>query len=181
MQEISLHILDITQNSITAGASLIRVELSRRPDRTLTVTVADNGCGMTPEQSAAVTNPFYTTRTTRRVGLGVPLFKMTCEMTGGTFRLESTRGKGTVMTAVYHEDHVDCLPLGDMASTMLSLIGANPTVDFLYSYRHGEAGFTLDTREIRAVMGDIPVNAPEVLSFIKDYIEENQKAIQENN
>ena len=175
MTELSLNVLDIAQNSIKAGASLIRISVARRPaEGRLSITVEDNGCGMTPEQVARVIDPFYTTRTTRKVGLGVPFFKMSAEMTGGEFSIRSTPGEGTVLTADYCYRHIDMLPLGDMAATMVSLVSVNPEIDFIYSFACGTEQFTMDTREVKAVLEGLPVNSNEVLGFIGEMIRENQ-------
>ncbi len=172
MVELSLNILDIAQNGIKAGASLLEISVTQQGE-IMTIVVKDNGCGMSQAQVEQVTDPFYTTRTTRRVGLGVPFFKMSAEMTGGVFSIESTLGMGTTTTATYHTDSIDMMPLGDMAATMVSLIAVNPQLDFLYTYGVAENSFTLDTREIKIAMEGIPINAPEILSFIGEYIREN--------
>ena len=178
MRELSLNVMDIAQNSISAGASLITLEVEEDLTRDLLrISVKDNGRGMTPEQVQNVTDPFYTTRTTRNVGLGVPLFKMEAEMTGGHFTIDSTVGVGTDLTAVFHPSSVDMIPLGDINGTVQLLVPGNPERDFLYSRRYkdhgGERGFALDTRELRAVLGgEVALNAPEVVLWVKDYLEE---------
>ena len=178
MRELSLNVMDIAQNSISAGASLITLEVEEDLTRDLLcISVKDNGRGMTPEQVQNVTDPFYTTRTTRNVGLGVPLFKMEAEMTGGHFTIDSTVGVGTDLTAVFHPSSVDMIPLGDINGTVQLLVTGNPERDFLYSRRYkdhgGERDFTLDTRELREVLGgEVALNAPEVVLWVKDYLEE---------
>lgn len=179
MQELSLNILDIAQNSIRAGANLIGISVVRSMiDNKMTIIVEDNGCGMSKEKIEQVTNPFFTTRTTRPVGLGVPFFKMSAEMTGGNFKIESEVGAGTTVTATYVLDHIDLMPLGDMASTMVSLISVNPEIDFTYRYGYNGKEFLLDTREIKQILEGLPVNSPEVLMFIKEFIEENTKQVE---
>ncbi len=178
MTELSLNVLDIAQNSIKAGASLVTVALRRDTARKrLVIRIEDNGCGMTKEQTERVVDPFYTTRTTRKVGLGVPFFKMSAEMTGGSFGIESVIGKGTAVWAEYCYEHIDMLPLGDMAATMTAMISVNPAIDFVYSYSRDETSFSVDTREVKAVLEGAPVNSPEVLGFIRDMIVENQSEI----
>ena len=178
MRELSLNVMDIAQNSISAGASLITLEVEEDLTRDLLrISVKDNGRGMTPEQVQNVTDPFYTTRTTRNVGLGVPLFKMEAEMTGGPFTFDSAVGVGTDLTAVFHPSSVDMIPLGDINGTVQLLVTGNPERDFLYSRRYkdhgGERGFALDTRELREVLGgEVALNAPEVVLWVKDYLEE---------
>ena len=123
MRELSLNVLDIAQNSISAGATLIEIEIREdTAGRLLTIRIADDGCGMTPEKLKSVADPFYTTRTTRKVGMGVPLFRMAAEMTGGGFDITSEPGKGTTVTALFHTDHVDFIPLGDICSTVTMLL-----------------------------------------------------------
>ncbi len=174
MQEISLNVLDIAQNSIVAGASLVTVSAVEETESgLLTISIIDDGRGMTPEQVAHVTDPFYTTRTTRRVGLGVPFFKMASEMTGGSFSIESAPGKGTTVTAAFFTRHIDCMPLGDLEETMFSLITLNPHIDFLYLREIDGQQSSLDTREFREILGDIPLNRPEVAGFIREYLAEN--------
>ena len=132
MQELSLNVLDIAQNSIRAGASLIAITVTeRRADALLEISIADNGCGMSREQVDRVMDPFFTTRTTRKVGLGVPFFKMSAEATGGDFSIVSELGAGTTTTARYHTDHLDMLPIGDMNATILSLITMNPSTPLI--------------------------------------------------
>ena len=175
MPEISLNILDVTENSTRAGASLVQITVDVQPESDkLTVIITDDGCGMTPEQIRQVTDPFYTSRTTRKVGLGVPFFKFAAESTGGSFSIESEPGKGTMVTAVFTLNHIDRMPLGDMTATIHTLIQGHPATDFLYVYRCGNKEFSLDTREMRAILGDVPLTAPEISSYLKDYLTENK-------
>lgn len=174
MRELSLSVLDIAQNSISAGADLTKISVitDTAADR-LTVTIEDNGCGMTPEQVRNVTDPFFTTRTTRRVGMGVPLFKLAAEQTGGSLSISSEVGKGTVTSACFVPSHVDMTPVGDMNSTIAVLIRLNPTIDFIYEYGIDGRSFTLDTRELREQLGDVPLNNEDVLAWIAEYLTEN--------
>ncbi len=180
MRELSLNVMDIAQNSISAGASLITVTVEE--DEALdemSISIGDNGRGMTPEQVEHVTDPFFTTRTTRSVGLGVPLFKMEAEMTGGRFSIESEVGVGTTTTAVFKPSSVDMIPLGDINGTISMLVMMNPNLDFLYTRGYRPAGgerrgFALDTRELRTVLGeDVPLNLPDVTQWVNDYLSEN--------
>lgn len=175
MTEISLNILDVAENSTRAGASLvnIRVEADTAADR-LTVAIEDNGCGMTREQVEHVTDPFFTTRTTRKVGLGVPFFKYAAESTGGSFTIESEPGKGTTVTAVFVLSHIDRMPLGDISSTIHTLIVYHPETDFCYTYRYNSKTFTLDTRQFREILGNVPFDTPEISEYIMDYLSENK-------
>lgn len=179
MRELSLNVMDIAQNSISAKAALVTivVEDDRKNDR-LTIVIEDDGCGMTPQQVEHVIDPFYTTRTTRKVGLGVPLFKMEAEMTGGSFEIFSEPGVGTRVTAVFRPSSVDMTPLGDINSTVLLLISCNPTLDFLFTRRlcplaEESREFTLDTRELKEVLGgEVPLDTPDVVVWIKDFLAE---------
>lgn len=179
MQELSLNILDIVQNSIRAGASLVEIAVDKQTaDNRMTITIRDDGCGMTEEQVKRVENPFFTTRTTRPVGLGVPLFKMSAEMTGGSFAITSRVGKGTTVCAVYVLDHIDLMPLGDMASTMATLISVNADMDFVYTYTVDGHSFCLDTREVKEILAGVAVNSPEVLAFVREFVEENTRQVE---
>lgn len=175
MTELSLNVLDIANNSIRAGAELIEITIKIQRDRdTLDIIIADNGCGMTEEQLNKVVDPFFTTRTTRKIGLGVSFFKMAAENTGGHFDIQSTLGVGTTVTAVFGLSHIDRMPLGDMNCTVHTLITLNTHIDFLYTYVFDGKQFTLDTREFRQILNDVPLNSPEVSAYIKEYLEENQ-------
>ena len=172
-----MNILDIAQNSVRAGATLVNIEVAA--DSTsdiLKIGVLDNGCGMTPEQISRVTDPFYTTRTTRKVGLGIPLLKMAAEMTGGTLSIQSEPGCGCTVWATFGLSHIDRMPLGDLSSTATALIGACPQIDFVFNFSADGTGFTADTREFKRIMGDIPLSSPQVLQFIGDYITDNLPA-----
>ena len=180
MRELSLNVMDIAQNSISAGASLITIAVEEDAGAdTLSISISDNGRGMTPEQVEHVTDPFFTTRTTRSVGRGVPLFKMEAEMPGGSFSIQSTGGVGTTTAAVFKPSSVDMIPLGDINGTVNMLVMMNPQLDFLYTRKlrlesGEEREFDLDTRELRQVLGeDVPLNAPDVTQWVKEYLEEN--------
>ena len=169
-----MNVLDIVQNSISAGASLIGIEVAEDTEKDrLAIVIEDNGRGMTEEQVRAVTDPFYTTRTTRRVGLGVPFFKMAAEMTGGGLSIRTKEGEGTVVTATFGLSHIDRMPLGDVSGTVATLIQCNPHIDFVYVRTLGPRSITMDTREFRRILGDVPLDAPEVSVFIREYLEEN--------
>ncbi len=179
MRELSLNVMDIAQNSISAGASLITVEVVEdQPGDTLSISVEDNGKGMSPETVQKVIDPFYTTRTTRSVGLGIPLFKMEAEMTGGSFHIDSQLGVGTKLTAVFKPSSVDMIPLGDINGTVQLLISCNPKLDFVFhrvlQTKQGQRReFSLETAELRQVLGeDVPLDTPDVVLWIKDYLSE---------
>lgn len=174
MLELSLHILDIANNSVKAGAGLIHVSVDEaRNENLLKIVIRDNGCGMDADFLEHVTDPFQTTRTTRRVGMGLSLFKAAAESTGGGLTVDSQKGVGTVVQASFVYDHIDRQPLGDMADTMLSLISGNTTVDFVYTHIVNDKRFSLDTREIKQILGnDVSLGSPEIVLWLREYIQE---------
>ena len=182
MKELSLNVLDITENSVKAGATLIRIELLEE-NSTLSITVTDNGNGMSEEVLRSVTDPFYTTRTTRRVGLGIPLFKFAAEQTGGGITIKSklktdgVEDHGTVVNAIFHTDHIDFTPLGDIISTLVTLIQGHPDIDFVFTHKNDKGEVELDTRELRAVLEDTPLDTFEVLIWIRDSLTEQYEVI----
>ena len=178
MKELSLNILDIAENSVKAGASLTEILLDQTED-ILTITIRDNGCGMDAQTVNRVTDPFYTTRTTRPVGLGLPLLKLEAEMTGGAITVESKhesqhpQDHGTTVKAVFYHTHIDCPPLGDVIGTMVTLVQGHPDTDFLFRHQHVEReAVELDTRMLRDVLGEIPLNSFEVLQWIQGSLSE---------
>lgn len=180
MRELSLNVLDIAQNSVSAKASLIEIELiENSKTHDLLIGIYDNGKGMTPEQVESVRDPFFTTRTTRKVGMGIPLFKFAAEMTGGKLEIESEVGAGTRVRAYFKTDHLDFTPIGDMTSTMISLITMNLHIDFLYRRQLDGREFTVDTRQLKEILGDVPLNEPSIALWITDYINENTKQLTE--
>ncbi len=175
MQELSLNILDIAQNSVVAGASLIEIGVETDTDgRMMTITIKDNGKGMSRDTLANVTNPFFTSRTTRKVGLGVPLFKMAAEQTGGSFDIQSQLGVGTVVTAVFDTANIDFTPLGEVWDTVAILIQMNENLDFVYTVRKGDEEFVCDTRQLKEILEGAPLSDTGVVQWIKEFIEENQ-------
>lgn len=182
MEDISLNVLDIAENSVRAKATLIGIKIhENRQEDYLSISISDNGCGMSSEQVNAVTDPFYTTRTTRKVGLGVPFFKMAAEMSGGSFRINSVLNEGTAVRADFGLSHVDRMPLGDMPATMVTLIQCNPEIDFLYTHQLDEEDFVLDTREIREILEGVPLNEPKVAIFLKSYLDEQISRLYQDN
>ncbi len=180
MRELSLNVLDIAQNSVSANASLIEIELiENSKTNDLLIGIYDNGKGMTKEQVESVRDPFFTTRTTRKVGMGIPLFKFAAEMTGGRLEIESEVGVGTRVRAYFKTDHLDFTPIGDMTSTMISLITMNLHIDFLYRRKFDDREFTVDTRQLKEILGDVPLNEPSIALWITDYINENTKQLTE--
>ncbi len=182
MKELSLNILDIAENSVKAGATLITVSLTQAGN-VLTIEITDDGCGMDAETVRRVTDPFYTTRTTRRVGLGLPLLKLEAEQTGGTLTVTSRTaaqcpdGHGTTVRATFHTDHIDCMPLGDVTATLVTLIQGHPQEELAFSHRTDAGTVTLDTRQLREVLGDVPLDTYEVLKWIEGYLREQYQSI----
>ena len=173
MFELSLNILDLVQNSITAGATLVTIEITIDHERDcLVITIADDGCGMDEALLMRVTSPFATTRTTRKVGLGIPMFKQCAEMCSGSFIIESEKGIGTKLTATFVASHVDLPPMGDIPGTMQALVlGAPDTPDFVLRYTVDGNEFAFDTREVREALGGLSLAEPDILAWIKDAIE----------
>ena len=177
MKEISLNILDIAENSVKAGAGLTEILLTEK-DRKLTLQIRDNGCGMSEEVLRGVTDPFYTTRTTRKVGMGLPLLKLAAEQTGGSMEITSVSedddpvNHGTTVTAVFFEDHLDFTPLGDVISSIVTLIQGHPDTDFYFRHSMEDNTVELDTRELRTILEGVPLNSYEVIKWIEDYLKE---------
>ena len=177
MKELSLNILDIAENSVKAGATEVRIELEETKE-TLKITVSDNGSGMKEDFLRAVTDPFTTTRTTRKVGLGIPLLKMEAEMTGGSLSINSKHidefpdDHGTVTSALFYKNHIDFIPLGDVISSLTVLIQGSPEMRWIYSHTLPGGEVALDTDELAAVLGDVPLNTPDVLTWISEYLKE---------
>ncbi|MBQ6035671.1 MAG: sensor histidine kinase [Lachnospiraceae bacterium] len=204
MKELSLNILDIAENSYKAGASLVQILIDERlseeqaemtiesgfpdfsaagPDMILTITIVDDGCGMTEEVLAHVTDPFYTTRKTRAVGLGLPFFKMEAEMTGGYMTVESVsekvdpEHKGTVVTAVFHENSIDFIPLGDVVSTVTTLIQGHPDIDLYFRHTKDGNEVSMDTRAVRDALGpEVSLAEYEVIQWIGGSLREEYEA-----
>ncbi len=174
MRDLSLHLLDLAQNSITAGASLVTIHLSVDEKGWLTMVLKDDGKGMSPELLARVTSPFATTRTTRKVGLGIPMMMENAEKAGGKLTIRSEVGVGTEMTVTMDTGNIDCLPLGDLSGTLLSLIITNPlTPEFLFEGKTPKGECAFDTREVRGALGsDIPLNEPEVAAWLQEALKE---------
>ena len=176
MTELSLHILDIVQNSIKAGSDMISIAVDEKiADNIFVITITDNGCGMEKDFLEDVVNPFRTTRTTRKVGLGLSLLKNACELTGGSLEITSEVGKGTVVRAQFVHDSIDRQPLGDMASTMTTIIGGNDKINYVYSHSFDDNYFEFSTSEIRKILGEeIELSNIDVLNWIEGYITEQE-------
>ncbi len=181
MRELSLNVLDIAQNSIVAGASLTEILVKEDTEKnTLLIGIYDNGKGMTPEQVENVKDPFFTTRTTRKVGMGIPLFKLAAEQTGGSFTITSQVGVGTRVDALFKTDSIDFTPLGDMASTISTIVSMNEDKDFVYTRSIDGKEFTFKSQDIKVILDGVPLSEPSVMSWIEDYIRENTLSIERN-
>ncbi len=173
MKDLSLHILDIVQNAIKAKATAIDIIIQNKNNKELYISIIDNGIGIAPEILATIDDPYTTSRTTRKVGLGIPLFKQNAERTGGHLHITSELDKGTELTAQFHQDHIDCLPLGDISGVVALLVNANPDIDFKYIHTVNNNSYIFDTVEVKKILGDTPINSTEIHQFIKEMIKEN--------
>ena len=182
MKELSLNILDIAKNSVKARAKNILIKLDET-DEKLVLTISDDGCGMSEETVQNVMNPFYTTRTTRSVGMGVPLLKLAAEQTGGGITIKSVSEKdnplehGTTVTAEFFKNHLDFTPLGDIISTVTTLIQGSPDIEWRFEHILEDGSVELDTRELREILGDVPLDNYEVIKWIDGYLREGYESV----
>lgn len=179
MRELALHVLDLIQNSLAAGAS--RISICIREDvckNTFHLSVADDGRGMTPDACRDALDPFYTSRTIRSVGLGLPLLAAAAERAGGVVAIQSAPGQGTVVTATFQHDHLDRAPLGDMAATLTSAIALNEHCEFRYFHQRGDKAFTLDTAALRRQLKGIPLSHPRIAGWLRQHIAENESLLE---
>ena len=173
MKELSLHILDIAKNSVKAKATVVEIEIEEDiKENLLKISIKDDGCGMEKEFLERVRDPFSTTRTTRKVGMGIPLFKMSCEQTGGKFTIESEKGVGTKINALYKTDSVDFTPLGDIASTIVTIVSMNADKEFLYRRVLDDKEFIFSTVEIKKILDGVPLSESSVMNWIEEYLNE---------
>jgi anti-sigma regulatory factor (Ser/Thr protein kinase) len=171
MLELSSHILDIAENSIRAGAKTIEIIIEENTrDNLLTIEINDDGKGMSKEEIQKALDPFYTTKTVRRVGLGIPLLNDAAQRAGGFMVIQSQIGMGTRLKATFQLNHIDRQPMGNIASTIIALIAGNSSIDFIIKYMHNDRQFFLDTREIRKEIGDLPINHAEILKYLRNVI-----------
>ena len=175
MDELSLNILDIAQNSIAAEATIVEIDVEEdnRLDRVI-IRVRDNGKGMSEDFQKVVENPFVTTRTTRKIGLGISFLKEAAEITGGTFELKSKLGIGTTITAIFVKSHIDRQPIGNLTETVITLVTFNTEIDFIIRYRVNEDEFVFSTQEVKVLLGDdVSLNSPSVALFLTEYVNEH--------
>ncbi|MBN1424391.1 ATP-binding protein [Candidatus Fermentibacteria bacterium] len=176
MKELALHILDIAENSLRAGASRIDIEIVEDPaEDTVRVAITDDGRGMDEETLKKALDPFFTTKDVRKVGMGLSLLRQAARRTGGDLRVQSRPGEGTAVTAEFVRSHIDRQPLGDMASTITAVLLQNPAIELRYHHAIGADGFTFDTSQVRSVLDGVPLSDPEVLQFIGNLIRERQQ------
>lgn len=179
MKELSLHIFDIVENSIRAKAKLIEISITE--DKTkdqMIIEICDNGSGMTEEQVSKAIDPFYTSRTTRKVGLGLSLFKQAAEATGGSFSIESKIGIGTKVKATFGLSHIDRPIMGNIKSIILLLICSPAESEYVFKHKTQNGVFELDTREIKLMLDNVPITNKEIRNFISEMIDENLEQIQ---
>lgn len=185
MKELSLNILDVAENSVKAGATLTQILLTEK-DGMLTLEFIDDGCGMSEDVVRSVIDPFYTTRTTRKVGMGIPLLKLACEQTGGELTISSVTQEadpvnhGTHVTATFDMNHIDFTPIGDVSSSVLTLIQGHPEREFLFRHQIGDGVVELDTRMLREVLEDVPLNSYDVMEWIGGYLQEQYETLSED-
>lgn len=176
MKDIAEHILDITQNSISAKATLIEIKIHQSvAENYYQLIIIDNGVGMDKETLQKVINPFYTSRTTRKVGMGIPLLKQNVEITGGNFTIQSKLGEGTMIHAHFVLDSYDLIPEGDIAGSVVLTIVMNPDLDFIFEYASDRANYVFDTRKIKEVLGGVPITNSKIRKYLIEMIEENIK------
>jgi hypothetical protein len=176
--ELALHILDIVENSVRAGATLVRILIREWGSTDLfLMRITDNGAGMTPQEREKALDPFYTTKKVRRVGLGLPMLAEAAQRTGGAMTLRSKPGTGTVVEARFGLAHIDRQPMGDIASTLIALIVGNPGSDFIYRHEVDGRVYLLDTRDIKKALEDVPLDHPEVTGFLREHITEGLRDI----
>lgn len=178
MLELAAHILDIAENSVRAGATLVEINIVEDEEKNLFfIEINDNGSGMTEEEIKKAFDPFYTTKKVRRVGLGIPLLSDAAQRAGGNLYLNSLKGKGTNLKVTFQLDNIDRQPLGDIVSILIILIAGNCNVDFLFKYSKNDRQFKMDTRDIRKEIDDIPINHHEILKYIRSVLEEGLNEI----
>lgn len=174
MKELSLHILDVVQNSTRAQATEVVIEITEDfRQNLLQIVIKDNGCGIKKELLPTITNPFSTSRTTRRVGLGLSLLKAAAEQCNGEMTIESEEGKGTTTSVTFDHDHIDRVPLGDIVATLIGIIIGNPDIDFCYRHRVNDNTFEIHTQAIKEELGDVPISDAAVVNFLSEYIQSN--------
>lgn len=181
MNDLSMHILDIVQNSISAGATLIVIVVDEDiKNNILLISIKDNGKGMTPQQVSKLSDPFFTSRTTRKVGMGIPLFKQSAEQSGGTIKIDSEVGKGTCVEATFGYDNIDRPPLGDVANAVILLVSSNPDLDFEFVYRYNGEEYEFKTAEVKEILEGMSLNNPSVIKYLSEMLSENVNSLKKS-
>ncbi|HCT30535.1 MAG TPA: ATP-binding protein [Bacteroidales bacterium] len=179
MKDIALHILDIIQNSIVAKATLIEISIDEDfVNDSILVTIKDNGCGMSKKMIEKVSDPYTTSRTTRKVGLGIPLLKQNADRTGGYLSIKSELEIGTTLIASFKPSNIDCLPMGDIAGVISLTVSGNPSIDFIYNHKINGNLYTFSTIEVKKVLGDVSIGDPSISVYLKEMIQTNLEEIQ---
>ncbi|MDE5418916.1 ATP-binding protein [Labilibaculum sp. DW002] len=178
MKDLSMHIMDIIQNSVRAEASNVQLEIvESQKDDLFSIGIKDDGFGMSKEVLAKAIDPFFTSRTTRKVGLGISLLKQNAEQTGGSLNIWSKEGEGTQLEVIFSHSNIDRPVLGNIAETMMLLVGANPEMDFLYKHTTAEGEYVFDTKEVKEILEGVSLNDPNILVYLKEMINENINTI----
>jgi hypothetical protein len=174
MRELSLHILDIVQNSIVAEAKNIYIEIYEDLHLNIfRITISDDGKGMDEETLNNVNDSFVSSRTTRKVGMGIAIFRAAAEISGGSLIVTSSLGKGTNITATFEHDNIDRMPLGDIAETIIVLLMRAKDIEYTYHHIYNDKDFIFSTNEIKEIIEDLPIDNYEILQYIKNYINDN--------
>jgi len=178
VKELSLHILDIVQNSIKAGASLIELSIIEKSvENVFSIIIKDNGCGMDEDTVKNVVNPFFTTRTTRKVGLGLPLLQEAALRCNGALDIESKKGVGTTVSCSFEKDNIDRAPLGDIGSTIMTIVNSLENCEFIFIHKIDEKSYEFSTRKIKEILEENDLKSSEILLWIKEYVEESTKEL----
>lgn len=181
MRELALHILDIAENSISAGADKIKISICEHLlDDKLAISIEDNGKGMDSETLARITDPFITSRTTRKVGLGIPFLKAAAEICDGSFDIQSMPGIGTTVQAEFKHSHIDRMPLGDISGTLHTLIIGTPEVNWVFEYHMDEDSFIFDDKPIKDALEGVPLSEPAVIKFVREMLDEGIYELRQN-
>ena len=174
MKDLSMHIMDIVQNSVRANSNLIQIEVNEQPEQNLlSIKFQDDGYGMDQDTLKRVTDPFYTSRSTRKVGLGLPLLMQNAEQAGGKIEISSELGKGTSLISEFEHNHIDRPPWGDIGGTIALIMSGNPNIEFRYVHIFKDKIFEIDSRIIKKELDGVPIQRPEIIRFIKNMIVEN--------
>lgn len=174
MKELAYHILDIANNSVRGEAKEIIITIDENIiDNKLSFTIEDDGKGIPPDMLKTIKDPFTTSRTFRKVGLGIPFLNDTCVQCNGSLQIESTIGVGTTVNASMEYNNIDRPPLGNMPSTMMTLITSEGDINIKYIHRVNQSDFAISTKDLTEILGDVPLNTPDVMMWLKDFLSEN--------